>query len=106
MPNPEPPDAESLARSLGAFVEREARRTLSEVQLRPDPQRLADGWERRFITGTERAEELADLYRQLGFEVAMDPIRSEELGDDCGDCRLALLRFRTIYTRRRPEGAG
>jgi hypothetical protein len=37
------------ARSLGPIVEQEARRMLSEAQLAPDPARVADGWERRFI---------------------------------------------------------
>ncbi len=97
----QPRNPEDLIKPLGALVEGEARRALSEAQLAPDPQRLADGWERRFITDARRAEEVMALYEQLGFEVAADAIRPEELGDECDDCQLALLQFKTIYTRPR-----
>ncbi len=77
---------------------------LSEAEIAPDPQRIADGWERRFIADGPRADEMIALYRELGFEVAADPVRPEQLGDDCQDCQvLILLEFKTIYTRR-PEG--
>jgi hypothetical protein len=43
-----------------------------------------------------------DLYEGAGFEVAADPIRREDFPDGCDDCQLlALLQFRTVYTRRR-----
>jgi hypothetical protein len=91
-----------LARSLGPLVEQEARRVLSERVLEGDPQRLAEGWERRFIADGRRAEEAIALYEALGYEVCADPVRREDVGDDCDDCQLvALLKFVTIYTRRR-----
>ena len=95
-------DLETLHhRELGFLVEAEARRALSEAQLEGDPQRIADGWERRFIADRPRAEEAIELYTGLGYEVCADPIMREELADDCEDCLLvAQLRFVTIYTRR------
>jgi hypothetical protein len=88
-------------RRLGFLVEAEAKRALSESQLEGDPQRIADGWERRFIADRPRAEEAIELYAGLGYEVCADPIMPEELADDCEDCLLvAQLRFVTIYTRR------
>lgn len=99
-----PRDPEELLKPLGAVVEGEARRVLTEAQLAPDPRRGADGWERRFITDARRAEEVIALYEELGFEVAADPIRPEELGDECDECQLALLQFKTIYTRPRRAG--
>lgn len=96
---PGPPDPSG---PLSFLVEGEARRVLSEAQLRPDPARIADGWERRFIADGARAQEMAALYESLGFEVAADPIRPDEMGEDCEDCQLlALMKFRTIYTRRK-----
>jgi hypothetical protein len=90
--------------SLGALLREEAHRVLSESVLQPDPARIADGWERRFIADGRRAEEAIALYEELGYEVCADPVRSEELRDECEACRLvALLRFQTIYTRRREE---
>lgn len=62
----------------------------------------AEGWERRFTADARRADEALELYRQLGFEVRAEPVRPEELVDDCQDCRLLTrLQFKTIYTRVR-----
>jgi hypothetical protein len=90
---------------LAALVQGEAHRTLSEAQLAPDPARVADGWERRFITDADRLGEVVALYEAAGFEVTADPIRRADFPDGCDDCQLlGLSRFRTIYTRRRrPE---
>ncbi|UCC73639.1 MAG: hypothetical protein JSV86_03485 [Gemmatimonadota bacterium] len=96
-----------FAASLGPIVEREARRVLSEGQLEGDPARLADGWERRFIADARRAEEAIELYSRLGYEVCADPVRPDELGEECDDCQLlAALQFKMIYTRKRPPTSG
>ena len=59
-----------------------------------------DGWERRFITDVDRADEAVALYSQLGFEVHVEPVLAPELGGDCSECALvAACRFKTIYTR-------
>jgi hypothetical protein len=92
---------DEILKPLSGMVEGEAKRVLSEAQLEPDPARLAAGWERRFMTDARRTEEVVALYEQLGYEVAADPIRPEELGDDREDCHLALPQFRTSYTRKR-----
>jgi len=94
-----------LVQRLSALVRGEAHRTLSEAQLAPDPARVAEGWERRFITDAERLGEVVALYEEAGFEVAADPLRPADFPDGCDDCRLlGLSRFRTVYTRRRrPE---
>jgi len=101
-PDPrEPEDRADLARSLGAIVEGEARRMLSEGALRGDPGLLAEGWERRFMTDGARAREAVDLYAALGYEVRAEPVRRADVAEDCEDCHLvALLQFATIYTRR------
>ena len=91
---------------LGRLVAHEARRVLTATALAPDPRRVAAGWTRRFVTDTGRAEESLALYRALGYEVAADPPRPEEMPEDCGTCELALRSFRTIYTRRPVAGTG
>jgi hypothetical protein len=94
-----------VVRRLSGVVQGEAHRMLSEAQLAPDPARVASGWERRFITDRTRLDEVVALYEAAGFEVCADPIRREELPDDCDDCQLlGLMRFRTIYTRRPAAG--
>lgn len=72
-----------------------------------DPELVAAGWERRFVTGGPRAAEVAELYRQLGFEVRLEPVRQTEIPEGCTDCQIALLfQFKTIYTRRsRPDAS-
>lgn len=91
-----------LTRRLSAVVESEARRMFTDAQLAPDPARVAQGWERRFIADAARAREAMELYEQLGYEVSADPVEAREVSDDCSDCWLVSnLRFVTIYTRRR-----
>ncbi|HEX9633125.1 MAG TPA: hypothetical protein VGA02_11750 [Gemmatimonadales bacterium] len=97
--------ADDVVRRLSGVVQGEAHRMLSEAQRAPDPVRVADGWERRFITDGTRLAEVVALYQAAGFDVCADPIRREEFPDDCDDCQLlGLLRFRTIYTRRPAAG--
>ena len=97
-------DPREASKRLALVVEQEARRVLTESALEGDPQRLADGWERRFIADGERAKEAMALYQELGYEVCADPLRPEDMADDCEDCKLLmLLQFKTIYTRKRPD---
>lgn len=92
------------ARALARLAAEEEHRTLSAAALAPDPARLAAGWQRRFIAEGPRLAEAMGLYRELGFEVAADPLSGLELPADCTDCQLAaLLAFKTLYTRRREE---
>ena len=87
---------------LSSLVRAEAARAAAEMRLRPDPARLAAGWERRFVVEARRAEEYVRLYESAGFDVAVDPVAPEQVDEECGDCRLLLaLEFRTIYTRSR-----
>ena len=78
------------------------KRFLSDAQLEPDPALIAEGWERRFTADEQRAKEVVELYEQLGYEVRAEPVRAEELDDDCQDCRTVVsVHFRTIYTRKK-----
>jgi hypothetical protein len=97
-----PPPPPHLTSALGSLVQLEAHRALSEAAVTADPERLRDGWERRFVADLRRAEEALALYRELGYEVCADPIRAGDLADECDECQLvAMLKFRMIYTRRR-----
>ena len=74
---------------------------MAEPVIRPDPARIAEGWEPRFVVEARRVPEYVELYASLGFEVLADPARRDHIASSCGDCRVAiLLDFRTIYTRR------
>jgi hypothetical protein len=87
---------------IESLFEHSAGRFLSDAQLQPDPALIAEGWERRFTADAHRAEEVMELYSQLGYEVRAEPVHSEEVHDDCTDCHsLIVSKFKTIYTRRR-----
>lgn len=65
-----------------------------------------EGWELRFVTDETRAREMERLYRDLGFETAVEPAHASDVRSDCGECpvvRLGLLR--RISTRRPEEDA-
>jgi len=88
--------------SLDSLVAAEAKRIVSEAQIHADPDRIAAGWERRFVADASRVEEMTNLYRKLGFEVVADPILPQLFEGDCEDCQLLVyLQFRMIYTRKR-----
>jgi hypothetical protein len=71
------------------------------LRIRPDPVRLEEGWERRFVVEARRVQEYVALYESTGYEVCADPVRPEQVEDECNGCRLILLLdYRTIYTRR------
>lgn len=89
---------------LGFVVEGEARRALLESELAPDPARIAEGWERRFLAEDARAREMAALYAELGYEVCVDPFRPADLPGACESCGLlSVLALKTVYTRRRKQ---
>lgn len=86
---------------LSSLVRGEAIRAEAGDRVRPDPARLAAGWEKRFAIERARAADLARLYEEAGFEVALDPVSPERLADDCGDCRVvAEFDHVLLYTRR------
>jgi hypothetical protein len=69
--------------------------------------RLAkEGWTRQFTASEPRLSEAARLYRQLGFEVRLEPVEPTELpSSECSNCYLVRSeRHRTIYTRLRGRG--
>jgi hypothetical protein len=71
------------------------------LNLAPDPQLVAEGWQRRFTADPVRAREAFHIYQSLGFEVRAESILPAEFSTACGDCRLATCSaYVTIYTRR------
>lgn len=68
-----------------------------------DPERIRAGWEHRFVASGARADEMIELYRELGFEVAADPLVTGGMVEGCATCFDAGgEEYRSIYTRR-PE---
>lgn len=72
------------------------------LDIAPDPEMIANGWQRRFMADDVRKEEAIQLYEELGFEVRSMAVKATELSEICGDCRLvACTAYSTIYTRKR-----
>jgi len=90
--------------NIDAVFTRSTGRFLPEARLQPDPALVADGWERRFTTDSERVAEAMELYAKLGYAVRAEPLRPEEITDECEGCRsLAAREFQTIYTRKKKD---
>lgn len=67
-------------------------------------QLLEQGWTRRFSALGRRLNEAVELYRQLGFEILLEPadLDEEQISGarGCESCIVTTLA-RTIYTRPR-----
>jgi hypothetical protein len=70
----------------------------------------AEGWTRQFVAGEPRLSEAAEMYRELGFEVHLEPLPKEPVCETCvgpeegeGECRACFDGFedqyKIIYTR-------
>jgi hypothetical protein len=70
---------------------------------------IAAGWERRFIACEPRLSEMVSMYKEIGFEVLLEPLPSkEEIGQSgcidsgCTACYDAdPERYRIIFTRQK-----
>ena len=59
-----------------------------------------EGWEKRFTIDEPRLSEMVEQYKELGFEVLLDPV--ETSSEQCTTCIEAFRdRYRTIYTRQK-----
>lgn len=72
----------------------------------PDPARITQGWEHRFVATEERMKEMVALYRELGFEVLTEPAGGAGLDAQCQACFSGQLRYHAIYTRRPSAPSG
>ncbi len=73
-----------------------------QFDFEPDPELIAQGWERRFMTDQVRAKESIELYESMGYEVLTEPVRPAELRDECIDCKVVVyFSYVTIYVRKK-----
>jgi hypothetical protein len=70
---------------------------LTDVELRQA------GWEPCFVADEPRLSEAVETYREIGFEVLLQPVRFD--GEQCTDCmRCEPGRFHMIFVRKSPPG--
>jgi hypothetical protein len=58
-----------------------------------------DGWTRRAVAAPSRRDELTALYRQLGFDIRLEPIELDAMDSCCAGCAPDLADCHAIYTR-------
>jgi len=64
-----------------------------------------EGWETRFFGQEPRISEMAELYRELGFEVLIEPLISEGC-DGCTECFEDVINpILVVYTRKNNNSA-
>jgi hypothetical protein len=60
------------------------------------------GWEKRFTMDEPRLSEMVEQYKELGFEVLLEPVDTSS--EECTTCITAFSdRYKTIYTRRKDD---
>ena len=42
-----------------------------------------EGWNRQFVAGEPRLSEAVELYREMGFDVLLEPLSAESECEDC-----------------------
>lgn len=68
------------------------------------------GWQRRFVVAEPRLSEMAELYKETGFEVHLEPLSAVEEPDkgseECQECTICFEgvedQYMVIFTR--PKG--
>jgi len=61
-----------------------------------------EGWEKRFIMDEPRLSEAVAQYKEIGFEVLLEPVDTSS--EECTSCMTAFSdRYKTIYTRPKKE---
>lgn len=61
---------------------------------------IAAGWEKRTTYDEPRLSEIAETYRELGFDVHLEPLDKGSGEAGCSDCLMADPdRYRTLWTR-------
>lgn len=61
-----------------------------------------EGWEKRFTTDEPRLSEMVEQYKELGFEVLLEPVDTSS--EECTGCLTDPAfsdRYKTIYTRQK-----
>jgi hypothetical protein len=60
-----------------------------------------EGWEKKTVSDEPRLSEIVEMYKEIGFEVHLEPFNSEE-ERGCTDCMKASPeKYKIIYTRKK-----
>ena len=60
------------------------------------------GWKKRTTIDESRLSEITELYKSLGYEARVEPVKLHELDEDCQRCyENNIDKIKTIYVRKR-----
>jgi len=61
-----------------------------------------EGWMKRFTMDEPRLSEAVEQYKELGFEVLLEPVDTSS--EECTTCLITFIdRYKTIYTRKKDD---
>jgi NAD-dependent dihydropyrimidine dehydrogenase PreA subunit len=72
----------------------------AETTVRTSAALTGEGWEKRATYDEPRLSELADMYKELGYEVYLQPFNPDE-ATGCAQClKVSPEKYKTIYIRK------
>ena len=61
-----------------------------------------EGWVKQTTIGEPRLSEIVELYKSLGYEVHLEPVKLEELDEECRSCYESEIgEVKTVYIRKK-----
>ena len=61
-----------------------------------------EGWTKQTTIGEPRLSEIVELYKSLGYEVRLEPVKLDELDEECRKCyELERDKVKTVYVRKK-----
>ena len=61
-----------------------------------------EGWIKRTTIDEPRLSEIVEEYESLGFDVHLEPVKVEDLDEECRRCyQNQIDKIRTVYVRKR-----
>ena len=61
-----------------------------------------EGWVKRTTIDEPRLSEIVEEYESLGFDVHLEPVKVEDIDEECRRCyQNQIDKIRTVYVRKR-----
>jgi len=61
-----------------------------------------EGWIKQTTIGEPRLSEIIELYKSLGYEVRLEPVKLDELDEECRKCyEDEGDKVKTVYVRKK-----
>jgi len=77
---------------------------MSEKKKPKEEKLKEEGWIKQTTIGEPRLSEIVELYESLGFEVHLEPVRLDELDEECRRCYEGEINeVKTVYIRKKKD---